>query len=112
MIFWSSWQAPATSRIAVAARRPWTRAQSAPASSSATARESLNGTGRREAPRFRQLATGSLTVNVEPRRPSETTQMRPRMRSIELAGDVEAEPGPADTAREVRVETEELLEDP
>ena len=36
----------------------------------------------------------------------------PRHPRHELAGDVEAEAGAADAAREVRVEPEELLEDP
>ena len=58
------------------------------------------------------VATGSSTVNVEPRRPRRLDPDASVHPVHELAADVEAEPGAADAAGQVRVEAVELLEDP
>ena len=80
MIFWSSWAGPGYCSSGRRRTTTWTRARPALPSTSSTQKVCARQRGAERRPASRQPATGSSTVNVEPRRPSEATQMRPCMR--------------------------------
>ena len=107
MIFWSSWggfarrRAPDDDLRRRRAARLGTQSSSVFRSSERRPRAASSRSRERQLERERRAAAG-LRLDADPAaHPPD-----------ELARDVEAEAGAADTAREVRVEPEELLEDP